>query len=244
MNPQVDRPLRILVAEDDAALSVMLSYNLEAAGHAVMPVDNGVDALREVTEWKPDLVLLDWMMPGLSGVDVCRRLRMATTTRYLPVIMLTARGEERDSIHALDTGADDYLVKPCGMDVLHARVRAVMRRCAGRGVAGGAEQDADVLRFADVTVDHGGRRVTRGDSTIALGPTEYRILLHLLRNPRRVFSRAEILAAAWDDRIHVEERTVDVHIRRLRLALNASGGADLIRTVRSSGYMLDDGKAN
>lgn len=128
MNPQVDRPLRILVAEDDAALSVMLSYNLEAAGHAVMPVDNGVDALREVTEWKPDLVLLDWMMPGLSGVDVCRRLRMATTTRYLPVIMLTARGEERDSIHALDTGADDYLVKPAGWMYC---MRACVRSCGG-----------------------------------------------------------------------------------------------------------------
>ncbi|MGS0648483.1 response regulator [Komagataeibacter melomenusus] len=238
-----DQPLRILVAEDDAALSVMLTYNLEAAGHTVMPVDNGLDALTGVTSWKPDLVLLDWMMPGLSGVDLCRRLRMAAATRYLPIIMLTARGEERDSIHALDTGADDYLVKPCGMDVLHARVRAVMRRSAGRG-ATAAVAEGDVLTFADVTVDHGGRRVSRAGGTIALGPTEYRILLHLMRHPRRVFSRAEILAAAWDDRIHVEERTVDVHIRRLRLALNATGGADLIRTVRSSGYMLDDGQAD
>ncbi|AXY22046.1 MULTISPECIES: response regulator [Komagataeibacter] len=241
---QPDRPLRILVAEDDAALSVMLSYNLEAAGHTVMPVDNGLDALREVTEWKPDLVLLDWMMPGLSGVDLCRRLRMATATRYLPVIMLTARGEERDSVHALDLGADDYLVKPCGMDVLHARVRAVMRRSMGRAAGASALPVEDVLNFADVTLDHGARRVTRGGAAIALGPTEYRILLHLMRHPRRVFSRAEILASAWDDGIHVEERTVDVHIRRLRLALNASGGADLIRTVRSSGYMLDDGKVD
>lgn len=237
-----DRPLRILVAEDDAALSVMLSYNLEAAGHLVMPVDNGLDALREVSKWKPDLVLLDWMMPGLSGVDLCRRLRMATATRYLQIIMLTARGEEQDSVHALDTGADDYLVKPCGMDVLHARVRAVMRRSAGRAAAHAAAQAEDVLTFADITLDHAGRRVSRAGTPLALGPTEYRILLHLLRHPRRVFSRAEILAAAWDDRIHVEERTVDVHIRRLRLALNATGGADLIRTVRSSGYMLDDGK--
>ncbi|MCE2575579.1 response regulator [Komagataeibacter sp. FNDCR2] len=241
---QADQPLRILVAEDDAALSVMLVYNLEAAGHAVMPVDNGVDALREVAEWKPDLVLLDWMMPGLSGVDLCRRLRMATATRYLPVIMLTARGEEQDSIRALDLGADDYLVKPCGMDVLHARVRAVMRRSRGRVADPVAAQPSDELAFADITLDHGARRVTRAGSALALGPTEYRILLHLMRNPRRVFSRAEILAAAWDDRIHVEERTVDVHIRRLRMALNATGGADLIRTVRSSGYMLDDGKVD
>lgn len=222
----------------------MLVYNLEAAGHAVMPVDNGVDALREVAEWKPDLVLLDWMMPGLSGVDLCRRLRMATATRYLPVIMLTARGEEQDSIRALDLGADDYLVKPCGMDVLHARVRAVMRRSRGRVADPVAAQPSDELAFADITLDHGARRVTRAGSALALGPTEYRILLHLMRNPRRVFSRAEILAAAWDDRIHVEERTVDVHIRRLRMALNATGGADLIRTVRSSGYMLDDGKVD
>ncbi|GAB6967207.1 phosphate regulon transcriptional regulator PhoB [Komagataeibacter kakiaceti JCM 25156] len=241
---QGDQPLRILVAEDDAALSVMLVYNLEAAGHAVMPVDNGVDALREVAEWKPDLVLLDWMMPGLSGVDLCRRLRTATATRHLPVIMLTARGEEQDSIRALDLGADDYLVKPCGMDVLHARVRAVMRRSRGRAADPVAAQPSDELSFADITLDHAARRVTRAGGALALGPTEYRILLHLMRNPRRVFSRAEILAAAWDDRIHVEERTVDVHIRRLRMALNATGGADLIRTVRSSGYMLDDGKVD
>ncbi|RFD19370.1 response regulator [Komagataeibacter melaceti] len=241
---QGEKSLRILVAEDDAALSVMLVYNLEAAGHAVMPVDNGVDALREVAEWKPDLVLLDWMMPGLSGVDLCRRLRMATATRHLPVIMLTARGEEQDSIRALDLGADDYLVKPCAMDVLHARVRAVMRRSRGAAAVPATAQSDDELSFADITLDHGARRVTRAGSALALGPTEYRILLHLMRNPRRVFSRAEILAAAWDDRIHVEERTVDVHIRRLRIALNATGGPDLIRTVRSSGYMLDDGKVD
>ena len=241
---QGEKSLRILVAEDDAALSVMLVYNLEAAGHAVMPVDNGVDALREVAEWKPDLVLLDWLMPGLSGVDLCRRLRMAAATRHLPVIMLTARGEEQDSIRALDLGADDYLVKPCAMDVLHARVRAVMRRSRGAAAVPAAAQSDDELSFADITLDHGARRVTRAGSALALGPTEYRILLHLMRNPRRVFSRAEILAAAWDDRIHVEERTVDVHIRRLRIALNATGGPDLIRTVRSSGYMLDDGKVD
>lgn len=240
-----DRRARILVAEDDEALSVLVTYNLEAAGYEVRAVADGLDALEQVGSWQPDLLVLDWMLPGLSGVDLCRRLRArGGNMSDVPVLMLTARTAENDSIHALDTGADDYLTKPCGMETLNARVRALLRRSVAStgGTAPSIVQDdaTAVLRFVDIVLDPVSHRVTRAGRVLALGPTEYRLLEFFMRNPNRVFSREDLLRSVWERGVHVESRTVDVHIRRLRRVLNEGGLPDLIRTVRASGYALDD----
>jgi two-component system phosphate regulon response regulator PhoB len=223
----------VLVVEDEAHIATMLRYNLEKAGFAVVEVASGDEALHRIAEHKPDAVLLDWGLPGVSGYELCRQLRASAEHRTLPVIMLTARDDELDKVRALDNGADDYVTKPFKMGELIARLRAVLRR------AKPAAADT-VLAFAGVRMDTATHRVTRGDRPIHLGPTEYRLLRFLLERPRRVFSREQLLDAVWGYNIYVETRTVDVHIRRLRTAINASAEPDLIRTVRSAGYALEE----
>ena len=230
-SPDVAKP-RVLVVEDDPALAVMLRYNLEKLGYQVDEAADGQEALLRITEAAPDIVLLDWMLPSLSGLEVCRQIRRRPQTRDMPVIMLTARVEEQDSIRGLNTGADDYITKPFSIDALAARLRALRRRAQPAP----AERS---LRFHDIALDPGEHRVQRNGRPVHVGPTEYRLLEFLLRHPRRVFSREDLLNAVWGADIHVEARTVDVHIRRLRKALNGPGEADLVRTVRSAGYALD-----
>lgn len=224
----------ILVVEDEPALLTLLRYNLEREGFAVSEARDGEEALLQLKEAKPDAVLLDWMLPRLSGLEVCRQIRRAPNWRDLPVIMLTARGEEGDRIRGLDGGADDYVVKPFSPNELIARLRAVIRRARPAAAA-------DVLRFRDLAVDLGAHRVTRGGASIHLGPTEFRLLCFFLERPGRVFSREQLLDAVWGRDAEVELRTVDVHIRRLRKALNEGGRPDLLRTVRAAGYALDSG---
>lgn len=224
---------RVLIVEDEAPLVTMLRYNLEKAGFEVAEAADGEEAMLQIAERQPDIVLLDWMLPHISGLEVCRQIRRAPQTRSLPIIMLTARGEEGDRVRGLDSGADDYVVKPFSPGELIARLRAVIRRAE----PGTAEQ---VLRFADVEMDLAAHRVRRAGRPIHLGPTEFRLLRHFLRQPRRVFSREQLLDAVWGHDVYVEARTVDVHIRRLRKALNEGGGADILRTVRTAGYALDE----
>ena len=222
----------ILVVEDEAALATMLRYNLEREGYRVAEASDGQEALASIADEPPDLVLLDWMLPSLSGIEVCRQIRRRPETSQLPVIMLTARGEDRDAVRALDIGADDYITKPFNLDSLLARIRALLRR-ASSVPAGGQ------LSFADITMDLAAHRVQRGGRPVALGQTEYRLLEFFLQHPRRVFAREALLDAVWGRDIHVEPRTVDVHIRRLRKTLNGPSEADVIRTVRAAGYALD-----
>ena len=222
----------ILVVEDEAALLTLLRYNLEKQGFTVDEASDGQEALLRIAENRPDLVLLDWMLPSLSGIEVCRQIRRRPATRDLPVIMVTARTEDADAVRALDTGADDYIAKPFAVDALMARIRALLRRSAT--VAG-----KGILSFGGLAMDQDAHRVTRAGRAVHLGPTEYRLLEHFLSHPRRVFSREQLLDAVWGRDIHVELRTVDVHIRRLRKAINGEGEVDLIRTVRSAGYALD-----
>ncbi len=223
---------RVLIVEDEAPLVMMLRYNLEREGFTVDEAADGEEALLRIAEQLPDAVLLDWMLPLVSGLEVCRQIRRAPATRGLPVIMLTARGEEGDRIRGLDSGADDYVVKPFSPSELVARLRAVIRR---------AQPDPadNVLRYADVAMDLTAHRVSRGGKPVHLGPTEFRLLRHFLQNPGRVFSREQLLDRVWGHDVELEIRTVDVHIRRLRKALNVKGGDDLLRTVRSVGYALD-----
>jgi two-component system, OmpR family, phosphate regulon response regulator PhoB len=225
------KPL-VLIVEDEAPLVTMLRYNLEREGFAVDEAANGEEALLRIAERQPDAVLLDLMLPHVSGLEVCRQIRRAPSTRSLPVIMLTARGEEGDRIRGLDSGADDYVVKPFSPNELIARVRAVIRRTQ-------KEPEDGVLRYADLEMDLVAHRACRAGKAIHLGPTEFRLLRHFLQNPRRVFSREQLLDRVWGQDAELELRTVDVHIRRLRRALNANGGSDLLRTVRSVGYALD-----
>ena len=225
------KPL-VLIVDDEAPLVTMLRYNLEREGFAVDAAADGEEALLRVAERRPDAVLLDWMLPLVSGLEVCRQIRRAPATRLLPVIMLTARGEEGDRIRGLDSGADDYVVKPFSLSELIARLRAVIRRAQPNA----SEQ---TLRYADVTMDLVAHRVTRAGKAIHLGPTEFRLLRHFLQQPRRVFSREQLLDQVWSQDAEIELRTVDVHIRRLRKALNEAGAGDLLRTVRSVGYALD-----
>ena len=222
----------VLVVEDEDALATLLQYNLDKEGYSVRVAMDGEEALMLADESAPDLVLLDWMLPKVSGVEVCRRLRARPATRNTPIIMLTARGEEGDRIRGLDTGADDYVVKPFSMVELTARVRAVLRRIRP-GLAD------DQLNHGDIVVDRVAHRVKRQGKDIHLGPTEFKLLDHLMQHPGRVFSREQLLNAVWGSDVYVEARTVDAHIGRLRKALMSHGGEDPIRTVRSAGYSLD-----
>ncbi len=222
----------ILVVEDEAALVTLLRYNLEREGFRVAAARDGEEALLLAREQKPDLVLLDWMLPLLSGIEVCRQLRRIPETRAVPIIMLTARGEEGDKLRGLDSGADDYVTKPFSPTELVARVRAVLRR--SRPALNG-----EVLTYEDLTMDLASHRVRRAGRDVHLGPTEFRLLRHLLEHQGRVFSREQLLDLVWGRDVYVEPRTVDVHIRRLRKALNGEDEIDLIRTVRSAGYALD-----
>lgn len=226
----------VLVVEDEPALLTLLRYNLEHEGFEVGEAVDGEDALLMIEERIPDLVLLDWMLPTLSGMEVCRQIRRNTEAGNLPVIMLTARGEESDRVRGLDCGADDYVVKPFSPNELMARIRAVLRRLR-------PALSANVLEFGDLVMDLTAHRVSRADVSIHLGPTEFRLLKHLLEHPRRVFSREQLLDTVWGSDVFLETRTVDVHVRRLRQALNKGGGADLIRTVRAAGYALDPEKS-
>jgi len=223
----------VLVAEDESALITLLRYNLEREGYRVLEAQDGEEALLLAAEEKPDLVLLDWMLPQLSGIEVCRRLRGRQETRNVPIIMLTARGEEGDRIRGLDTGADDYMTKPFAMTELLARLRAVLRRIR-------PSLAEDVIAVGDIEMDRGAHRVRRAGVEVHLGPTEYKLLDHLIQHPGRVFSREQLLDAVWGSDVYVEARTVDVHVGRLRKALNIEGVSDPIRTVRSAGYSLDE----
>ena len=225
------RPL-VLVVEDEAALATMLRYNLEKQGFRVEEAVDGQEALTMIAETAPDLVLLDWMLPTLSGIEVCRQIRRRHETRTLPVIMVTARAEDQDAMRALNTGADDYISKPFSMEALLARVRALLRR-SGSVPAKGS------LDFHDLAMDLATHRVQRNGRPVHLGPTEFRLLAFFMRHPRRVFTREELLDAVWGKDIHVEPRTVDVHIRRLRKGINGDGELDIVRTVRAAGYALD-----
>ncbi len=223
----------VLVVEDEDALSTLLTYNLEREGYRVASARDGDEALLIIDEQRPDLLLLDWMLPKISGIELCRRLRNRPQTRNLPIVLLTARGEEPDRIRGLDTGADDYVTKPFSMPELLARVRAVIRRIR-------PALAEDVITFGDIALDRAAHRVRRGNRDVHLGPTEFRLLDHLIQFPGRVFSREQLLDAVWGSDVYVEARTVDVHIGRLRKALNDKGEIDPIRTVRSAGYALDE----
>jgi two-component system, OmpR family, phosphate regulon response regulator PhoB len=222
----------ILVVEDEDALATLLHYNLEKEGYEIGVASDGEEALVQVDERQPDLLVLDWMLPKVSGIEVCRRLRSRAETRNLPIIMLTARGEESDRVRGLDTGADDYLSKPFSMAELSARIRAVLRR-----IRPGLAEDR--VRRGDIIIDRVAHRVKRGGRDVHLGPTEFRLLDYLMQHPGRVFSREQLLDAVWGSDVYVEARTVDVHIGRLRKALNRDIDDDPIRTVRSAGYSLD-----
>jgi two-component system phosphate regulon response regulator PhoB len=222
----------VLVVEDEAALADLLKYNLEKEGYRVSVANDGEEALVVADESAPDLVVLDWMLPKAPGIEVCRRLRARQDTRNTPIVMLTARTEEGDRIRGLDVGADDYLTKPFSMNELLARLRAVMRR-----IRPGLADDKIVI--GDIVMDRVSHRVKRGPRDVHLGPTEFRILDHLMQHPGRVFSREQLLDAVWGSDVYVEARTVDVHIGRLRKALMVGEEADPIRTVRSAGYALD-----
>ncbi|KMO21519.1 phosphate regulon transcriptional regulator PhoB [Methylobacterium platani] len=224
---------RILIVEDEEALTLLLRYNLEAEGFEVDAVARGDEADIRLREQVPDLVLLDWMMPGLSGIELCRRIRARRETERLPVIMLTARGEEGDRVRGLATGADDYIVKPFSVPELLARVRALLRRAKPAHVA-------DLLVAGDIELDRVSHRVRRDGRELHLGPTEFKLLEFLMQSPGRVFSREQLLDGVWGHDVYIDERTVDVHIGRLRKAINRGRDSDPIRTVRGSGYSFDE----
>lgn len=221
----------VLLVDDEADLVTLLRYNLERAGLDVVTAPDGEEALMVVAERRIDLVLLDWMMPHISGIEVCRQLRRKPATRNIPIIILTARAEEADRIRGLDTGADDYISKPFSTDELIARIRAVLRRVR-------PALAEERLAFGDIEMDLAAHRVTRAGCGVRLGPTEFRLLRYMMEHPGRVFSRNQLIDAVWGHDIYVDTRTVDVHIRRLRKALNDGGQSDVIRTVRSAGYGL------
>ena len=222
----------VLIVEDDAALSELLQWHFTAEGYTVRVTGDGEEALLLAREQLPDLIVLDWMIESLSGVEVCRQLRKAKDSASVPILMLTARGEEEDKIRGLKTGADDYVTKPFSPRELLARAEALLRR-SRPALAG------EVLAFADLELDTAAHRVRRGGELLQLGPTEFRLLRYFMEKPRRVHSRAQLIDAVWGMDKDIDERTVDVHIRRLRLALERPGSADPIRTVRSAGYSLD-----
>ncbi|MEM1378590.1 MAG: phosphate regulon transcriptional regulator PhoB [Pseudomonadota bacterium] len=222
----------IMVVEDEEALSVLLRYNLEAEGYIVDTILRGDDAEIAIQEKTPDLLVLDWMLPGVSGIELCRRLRARSESATLPIIMLTARGEESERIRGLTTGADDYVVKPFSTPELMARIKAMLRRARPEIVA-------DVIEVGDIEMDRATHRVYRNKYEVRLGPTEFRLLEFLLQSPGRVFSRAQLLDGVWSDNIDVDDRTVDVHIGRLRKSINIGRVSDPIRTVRGAGYALE-----
>jgi len=221
----------VLVAEDESAVSELLLYNLKREDYDVAIAADGEEALMMIDERAPDLLLLDWMLPKVSGIEICRRVRATGVNPNLPIIMLTARGEESDRIRGLDTGADDYVTKPFSTTELMARVRAVLRR-----IRPGLKEDR--LTVGDIEIDRVAHRVSRNGEDIHLGPTEFRLLDYFMQHPGRVFSREQLLDTVWGSDVYVEARTVDVHVGRLRKALRQGGGDDPIRTVRSAGYAL------
>lgn len=226
-------PTRVLIVEDEEPLTLLLRYNLEAEGYSVDSTARGDDAETRLRETVPDLVLLDWMLPGLSGIELCRRLRARPETERLPIIMLTARGEEGERIRGLSVGADDYVVKPFSIPELMARVRSILRRTR-------PELVSTLLKAGDIELDRETRRVRRSGREVHLGPTEFRLLEFLMQSPGRVFSREQLLNGVWGHDVYVDERTVDVHIGRLRKAINRGTAPDPIRTVRSAGYAFND----
>jgi two-component system phosphate regulon response regulator PhoB len=232
MRPAAATKPYALIVEDEPALVELIKYNLIKEGYEVTVATDGEEALLTIEERLPDIVLLDWMLPKLAGIEVARRLRSKASTRNLPIIMLTARAEETDRIRGLDVGADDYMTKPFSMSELTARIRAVMRRIR-------PALAEDVVVVGDISIDRAAHRVVRNEVEVHLGPTEFRLLDYFIQHPGRVFSREQLLDAVWGSDVYVETRTVDVHIGRLRKALSKGGGEDPIRTVRSAGYALD-----
>ena len=224
---------RILIVEDEEPLTVMLRYNLEKEGFAVETSARGDEADLQIKENPPDLAVIDWMLPGLSGIELIRRLRARPETKQLPIIMLTARGEEFERVRGLATGADDYIVKPFSVPELLARIQALLRRASPQRLSA-------VLTIGDVQLNREKKRVMRGEREISLGPTEFRLLEFLMENPGRVYSREQLLNSVWGREIYIDERTVDVHVGRLRKALNRGQEADPIRTVRGGGYAIDE----
>ena len=223
---------KIMIVEDEAALVTLLKYNLEKQGYETVCVMDGKEVMNVAMTEKPDLILLDWMLPNVQGIDLCRDMRKSYELRNIPIIMLTARGDEADKVRGLSYGADDYMTKPYSIPELMARIMALLRRVQ-------PEQRQENLSFEDLTMDFAKRRVMRGDRPVHLGPTEFRLLQYLMEKPGVVLSRESLLKLVWGGSIHVELRTVDVHIRRLRRALNEGGEPDIVRTVRSAGYALD-----
>jgi two-component system, OmpR family, phosphate regulon response regulator PhoB len=224
---------RVLIVEDEAPLAELLRYNLEAEGFRVSHAESGEEAEIMVAEERPDLVLLDWMLPQVSGIELCRRLRTRPETRAIPIVMLTARGEEGDRIRGLSTGADDYVVKPFSLPELMARVKAILRRAS-------PDRMSEQLKAGDIELDRIAHRVTRGLREVRLGPTEFRLLEFLMESPGRVLSRTQLLDGVWGRDAFVDERTVDVHIGRLRKALIRGKERDPIRTVRGAGYVFGE----
>ena len=223
---------KVFLVEDEQSIITLVEYNLKKEGYKVSVSSNGEEALHEIKEQEPDLVLLDWMLPDLSGIDLCRSLKKDKKLQDLPIIMLTAKGQEEDKVAALNAGADDYITKPFGYAELVARINALLRRSKPRVAE-------DKVVYEDLVIDRIQRKVFRNKTQIDLGPTEYRMLDFFIKNPKRVYSRDQLLTNVWPDNINVENRTVDVHIRRLRKAINLDGTKELIRTVRSAGYSLD-----
>ena len=222
----------VLVVEDEKSISTLIQYNLEKEGFKVLISETGEEGFELIKKNLPDLVLLDWMLPDLSGIDICKQIKKDTKLKSIPVIMLTAKSEETDKIRGFETGADDYVIKPFSTKELILRIKALLKRVK-------PSLTEDIVSFKDIKIDRLARRVYRGDKEIKLGPTEYNLLNFFIKNPTRVYSREQLLNQVWGNDIYVESRTVDVHIRRLRKAINLDDQDDLIRTVRSAGYALD-----
>jgi two-component system phosphate regulon response regulator PhoB len=223
----------LLIVEDEADLSELMRYNLEAEGFRVVSAETGDEAVERIRDGVPDVILLDWMLPGLSGIELCRRWRSREETARTPIIMVTARGEEEERVRGLATGADDYIVKPFSMPELVARIQALLRRSSPQLVS-------NALKAGDLELDRQSHRVRRAGRDLHLGPTEYRLLEYLMRHPGRVYSREQLLDGVWGNDVYVDERTVDVHVGRLRKAINRGREADPIRTVRGAGYAFDE----
>ena len=223
---------KILIVEDEPAIVTMLEYNLKSEGYEIVVATDGLQALDMAEKERPALILLDWVLPKMTGIEVCKTIRKKAQHSGVPIIMLTARGEETDKVLGLKLGADDYITKPFSIPELNARIKAVLRRA-------GPSDDKGSLDFEDIHMDFTSHKVTRGTREVIVGPTEFRLLKYLMSKPKHVFSREELLRAVWGASIHVEIRTVDVHIRRLRKALNEGGERDLLRTVRAAGYSID-----